>query len=268
MGPKECFGEMALLTGEPRSANIQAVTELSVLKLSRERFDSLLMKHHSLAIYFANLLARRLASTQSDLKYCKDLMAKGGKLEGPIPTPPIILKKPRLFQMAKSVLNKFFLGIILTVLLCFLSAFFLNSAGLHRSHIILIELILAAAVIWSLEIFSYHVVAVALPILAVLFGATTSEKALSGFSNPAWFLVLGVFAISAAISKTGLLYRLALMVIKYFPPNYTGKTMALAFSGLLLTPVIPSSNARAALAVVLVSIALTVPYWKFIGLIH
>jgi branched-chain amino acid transport system substrate-binding protein len=134
------------------------------------------------------------------------------------------------------------------VLLCFLSAFFLNSAGLHRSHIILIELILAAAVIWSLETFSYHVVAVALPILAVLFGATTSEKALSGFSNPAWFLVLGVFAISAAISKTGLLYRLALLVIKYFPPNYTGKTMALAFSGLLLTPVIPSSNARAALA--------------------
>ena len=151
MGPKECFGEMALLTGEPRSANIQAVTELSVLKLSRERFDNLLMKHHSLAIYFANLLARRLASTQRDLKYCKDLMAKEGKLEGQIPTPTIIWRKPRPSQMAKSILNKFFLGIILTVLLCFLSAFFLNSAGLHRSHIILIELILTAPMALTLS---------------------------------------------------------------------------------------------------------------------
>ena len=35
MGPKECFGEMALLTGEPRSAGVQVVTELTALKLSR-----------------------------------------------------------------------------------------------------------------------------------------------------------------------------------------------------------------------------------------
>jgi branched-chain amino acid transport system substrate-binding protein len=42
MGPKECFGEMALLTGEPRSAGVQAVTELSTMKLSRERFNILL----------------------------------------------------------------------------------------------------------------------------------------------------------------------------------------------------------------------------------
>jgi CRP-like cAMP-binding protein len=43
MGSKECFGEMALLKGEPRSTGIQAVTELSALKLSKERFDNLLL---------------------------------------------------------------------------------------------------------------------------------------------------------------------------------------------------------------------------------
>jgi branched-chain amino acid transport system substrate-binding protein len=74
------------------------------------------------------------------------------------------------------------------------------------------------------------------------------EKAFSGFASPSWFLVLGVFAISAAISKTGLLYRLVLLVIKHFPPNYIGQTFGLAFSGLMLTPVIPSPNGRVTLA--------------------
>jgi branched-chain amino acid transport system substrate-binding protein len=118
---------------------------------------------------------------------------------------------------------------------------------MHRSQLILLELLLAATILWSLNLFSYHVVALALPVLAVLFGTTTAEKAFSGFSNPAWFLVLGVFAVSAAISKTGLLYRFVLLVVRHFPPNYKGKTIALAFSGLVLTPVIPSSLGRAAL---------------------
>jgi anion transporter len=248
MGPKECFGEMALLTGEPRSAGVQAVTELSALKLSRERFDNLLMKHHSLAIYFAGVLAKRLASAHRDLRYCKELMAKEGKLEEQIAAPTIIWRKPRPSQIAQYILNKPFLGIVMAALLCSLSAFFLHSAGIHRANIILIELILAAAVIWSMDIFSYYVVAIALPVLAVLLGATTPEKALSGFSSPAWFLVLGVFAISAAISKTGLLYRLVLLIIRHFPPSYAGETMALAFSGLILTPVIPSSVGRSTLS--------------------
>jgi len=248
MGPKECFGEMALLTGEPRSAGVQAVTELSALKLSRERFDILLKKHHSLAIYFTVVLARRLATAHRDLQYCKEVIAKEGKLEGQISATTIIQRKPKSSRIAQFILNKPLLGIILAVLLCSLSAYFLYSMGTQRSHIILIELTLAAAVIWSIDILSFYVVAVSLPILAVLFGAATPEKALSGFSNPAWFLVLGVFAISAAISKTGLLYRMTILIIKYFPPNYTGNTMALAFSGLILTPLIPSPNARAALA--------------------
>jgi branched-chain amino acid transport system substrate-binding protein len=248
MGPKECFGEMALLTGEPRSAGVQTVTELSALKLSRERFDNLLMKHHSLAIYFAGALAKRLASAHRDLQFCKEILAKEGKMEEKIPEPNIGWAKPRSSQMAQSILNKPLLTIIVAGLLCSLSGFFLHSAGVHRSHLILIELTLAAAIIWSMDIISYYVVAVALPVLAVLFAATTPEKALSGFASPAWFLVLGVFAISAAISKTGLLYRLVLLVIRRFPPNYIGQTLALAFSGLILTPVIPSSIGRSTLS--------------------
>ena len=39
-----------------------------------------------------------------------------------------------------------------------------------------------------------------------------------------------------------------LLVIKRFPPNYIGQTFGLAFSGLLLTPMIPHPIARTTLA--------------------
>lgn len=51
LGPGDCFGEMALLTGEPGSADIQAMTDLTLLKLSRNRFDQLI---HQLAFHLAH----------------------------------------------------------------------------------------------------------------------------------------------------------------------------------------------------------------------
>src|SRR4030043_1426611 len=97
---------MALLTGESRSAGIQAVTELSALKLPKEPFDNLLKKHHSLAIYFAGVLARRLATAHRDLQYCKEIIAKEGKLKGDIQATTIVRKKPESSQIAKSLLTK------------------------------------------------------------------------------------------------------------------------------------------------------------------
>jgi branched-chain amino acid transport system substrate-binding protein len=124
----------------------------------------------------------------------------------------------------------------------------LSAKGLSQSHVILITLLLGATILWSMDVFSYHAVTVALPLLAVLFGIAAPEKAFSGFSSPSWFLVLGVFAITAAIARTGLMYRLVLLIVRRFPPGYRSQTFALAVSGLILTPVIPSSNGRAALA--------------------
>lgn len=41
-GPGESFGEMALLTGEPRSANAEALEETHLLVLSKDEFDRIL----------------------------------------------------------------------------------------------------------------------------------------------------------------------------------------------------------------------------------
>ncbi|WP_239635014.1 cyclic nucleotide-binding domain-containing protein [Paenibacillus sp. H1-7] len=61
LGEKEYFGEMALLTGDPRSASAMAETDLVVLKLIKESFDRILYEHNALAVQFAGILAKRLA---------------------------------------------------------------------------------------------------------------------------------------------------------------------------------------------------------------
>lgn len=248
LGPRECFGEMALLTGEPRSADIEAMTDLILLRLAKDRFDYLIKEHPSVGVNFAGLLASRLQLTDAFIRGIREIPVQDRPPLGQVAVAPMAVKKTPLSIALSFLKDKRFLGIVLVVLLCTLSTQFLKTIGLSQPHIILIELLLAATIIWSLNIFSYHAVSVALAVLAVLFGAASPEKVFSGFSVPSWFLVLGVFAISAAISKTGLLYRLVLLVIKRFPPNYIGQTFGLAFSGLVITPVVPSPNGRVILA--------------------
>lgn len=60
LGPREGFGEMALLTGEPRSASVIAKTDLQLWRLSKDAFQGLLNENISLSLYFNRILSQRL----------------------------------------------------------------------------------------------------------------------------------------------------------------------------------------------------------------
>ena len=60
-GPQDCFGEMALLSGEPRSATIIAVKDTTVWRLSREAWAELIEKHPTWLLHFCATLSKRLA---------------------------------------------------------------------------------------------------------------------------------------------------------------------------------------------------------------
>ena len=40
LGPGQYFGERALMTGEPRSANVKAATHMRLMAIDREAFQS------------------------------------------------------------------------------------------------------------------------------------------------------------------------------------------------------------------------------------
>lgn len=243
--PGECFGEMALLSGAARTADVVALTELVVLKLTKKSFDELFLKHPAVSSYLSVLLARRF-SAKTGLDEV-DERSRGASLLTTEHHPSSLVSKGGVAVKWLS-LGSSTMAVLTVLAACWAFYLFLSSRGASHSHAVLSTLLVGATILWSLDFFSYHAVTIALPLLAVLFGVADPGKAFSGFSSPSWFLVLGVFAITAAISSTGLMYRLVLLFVRKFPPHYGSQVFALAISGLLLTPVIPSSNGRAALS--------------------
>jgi CRP-like cAMP-binding protein len=61
LGPDEFFGEMALLTGKPRSTGAKAATHVNLWVLYRSDFDDLVNRHPSISLALSRVLSDRLA---------------------------------------------------------------------------------------------------------------------------------------------------------------------------------------------------------------
>jgi small-conductance mechanosensitive channel/CRP-like cAMP-binding protein len=59
------FGEMSLLTGEPRSGTVRAETDVEVLRVAKQDFAGLLQANEGLAGKIASVLEKRLAERQN-----------------------------------------------------------------------------------------------------------------------------------------------------------------------------------------------------------
>lgn len=79
------FGEMALLTGESRSASIETVTPVALLRLDKSGFDLLLNENPKIALSLSHMLSKRLQATNFQLleseKHYHDMIYPSGKLE-------------------------------------------------------------------------------------------------------------------------------------------------------------------------------------------
>ena len=61
LGPGSVFGEMGLMTGEPRASTVIALTDVECYRLDKESFKSILVSRPELAEGFAHILAHRRA---------------------------------------------------------------------------------------------------------------------------------------------------------------------------------------------------------------
>jgi di/tricarboxylate transporter len=105
----------------------------------------------------------------------------------------------------------------------------------------------AAIGLWVTE--AVPELAVALAMLAgwILLGIAPLGKALAGFGSPQWIFAIAILAIAAAISHSGLLFRLGLFMARRMPRGLIPQSLILLVTGVVLTPLLPSSTARAAL---------------------
>jgi CRP-like cAMP-binding protein/di/tricarboxylate transporter len=66
--PGDCFGEMALLTGEPRSATVVSEGEGELLRLDHERFTEVVRRDPSIGLALSAALSRRLHGALRSIK--------------------------------------------------------------------------------------------------------------------------------------------------------------------------------------------------------
>ena len=67
LGAGDSFGEMALLTGEPRSANVETVEESQVMVLAKDQFDRVLKSHPDVSLTFIKQLSNWLKKDEQAL---------------------------------------------------------------------------------------------------------------------------------------------------------------------------------------------------------
>ncbi len=91
-----CFGEMALLTGKPRTATVEAIEPAECAVLEREDFEELLLAHPKISIALSGVLAERLeeANQQTGIEYIHlSKLQFDPRVLGLIPQPMILQHK-------------------------------------------------------------------------------------------------------------------------------------------------------------------------------
>jgi CRP-like cAMP-binding protein len=89
LGAGEVFGEMALLTGRPRSASVTALSEVNLWAMSEADFNDLAAAYPNLALALSRLLSERLRNTDE-----RFLSQPSDTTAVPVPLPPKPASKP------------------------------------------------------------------------------------------------------------------------------------------------------------------------------
>ena len=158
---------------------------------------------------------------------------------------------------AKGALSRYglFLGVASMLVIVFLP----QQPGLPVAGHYMLGILAFAVVIWMTEAISYPVSAVVITaLMALMLGfapdlakpdtAMGTSKALSmalgGFSNTAWALVGGALFLAAAMTRTGLDRRIALLVLSKVGAKTNRILIGVIFIGFLLSFFVPSTTAR------------------------
>jgi anion transporter len=262
LGAGSSFGETALKTERTPLESAKAISEVTLCRIPLSRFQPLLERDATLARNYNALLSAKLHSSLQELERTKRMLAayvdevwnappplaeqEAVSLMEPGGHQPAAVESdrasPRLRLRQPVKISRQGVGLALSIVSS-LVVFYLVDAQFAAAAAIFVW----AAANWLLGTMPDYAVALTASTMLVLTNTASPAIAFSGFANPGWFLLLGVLGIGSAVSRSGLIYRLALHMLRILPPSYRGQSLALALTGLLFTPLLPSSNSRAAI---------------------
>jgi DASS family divalent anion:Na+ symporter len=129
-------------------------------------------------------------------------------------------------------------GVLLTIVAAW------PAASPSRTFVLL--LLAAIAIMLSRRLPDF-VVGLGLVAAWILLGVAKPAEALAGFASKEWLFVLAVYGLAAATARSGLLFRIGLLLVRRVPQGMLRQATTLLLSGFALTPLIPSATGRASL---------------------
>jgi DASS family divalent anion:Na+ symporter len=119
--------------------------------------------------------------------------------------------------------------------------------GLEKAAMIFMG-IFVCAIFWLIfQVIDEHIVVIIAMTLFVVLSITDFKTAFAPFAGASVWLVIAAFGIAAVVGKTGLLKRISFKILSLFPENFKGQILAFLASGLVISPLIPSLTAKAAI---------------------
>ena len=111
----------------------------------------------------------------------------------------------------------------------------------------LVLLLGSAIVLWAVDLVPSFVVALGLLASFVLLRIAAPAQVLAGFGTTDWLFVVAVFGIAEAVTRSGLLFRVGLMLVRRLPSGLFWQSGALMLTGVILSPLLPFSTVRGTL---------------------
>lgn len=125
--------------------------------------------------------------------------------------------------------------------------FWTPDIGLEQEATKLLGLLSLTLIYWVFWVLPDYGVALIFALGLILSGLGKAEVVLGGFASTTWFMTLGVLGLGAAITSSGLFYRLSLQLVKLVPLTYYWQIIALGFMGIVVMALIPQQSARTAI---------------------
>lgn len=225
------FGELGILL-DRRTATIRAISDVHLWKLPRQRFEHLARERPGLALRIAEALAATVDQRSREHVGAPLVEAPGEAAESVPPRPQVA------WQRAAGAAAAIAVPLLLWPLA---PPAGLSPAGWHA-----VVIVLGAAVGWFFEPVPDFVVALLMAAALGVAGLAPLSVAFAGFTTSSWWVALGAMGLAAAMIHSGLLFRIALFLLRTLPPTHRGQILALLVSGLAVTPLVPLGTARIA----------------------
>jgi DASS family divalent anion:Na+ symporter len=244
-GAGEIIGEMALVSGEPRSATVRALGSAKALRLERAHFLDFIHDHPAASLAIASNLAQRLHTVELALVATAPT---ADQLQAAL---PLAARPPEEHRAdtrpAARLPRRNAVALLLALALGVGGWLVPPPAGLQIEGWHALVCLVAAIPVLATQALPDPIAGLLLVAGWVLGGVAPPGEALDGFASTQWVLVVCLLAVGAGVSVSGAVYRLALWAVEHLRGGYPGQAIALAVAGLLLGPAMPYVAGRVTL---------------------